>query len=115
MSAIESASFTFRSDRHEDTQSCTPGDQRLPTEVATAAAPVPLAEAEVPGERLVSMDPPGSSQHVVHVDFVSKLGLSVLQQDSLSEHGKSQAEEPTIEQTNHIGLRLLPAYKIMSE
>lgn len=51
-------------------------------EWATAAAPAPHTLAP-PAEKLLSVDPPGSSEDGVHIDFVSKLSLSVLQQDSL--------------------------------
>lgn len=84
----------------------TPGDQRhdtLLSEVATAAPPAPLS---VPGDELLYMDPPGSSEDVVHLDLVSKLNLSVLQQDSLSE--RSRETKPSF------GLQILSAENNMS-
>lgn len=88
----------FRSDRHEDTQSFSLHTRRPTTlhytplsEAATACPPAPLV---VPDEELLLLDLPGSSEDLVHVDFVSKLSLPVLQQDSLSEQIHITAEEP---------------------
>lgn len=74
---------------------CTPEDRQHYTpasEAATAGPPAPLV---VPDEKLLLVDPPGSSEDLVHIDFVSKLSLSVLQQDSLSERRNITAEEAT--------------------
>lgn len=65
---------------------CTPENQRHDTLLSKVATAVPPALLAVHGEKLLHMDPPGRPEDVVHIDFVSKLSLSVLQQDSLSEH-----------------------------
>lgn len=91
---------SLETDHHEHTQSgntrsrrgqpthCPPLQvQRLETHTRARGAPVPSA-VTVPGGLVLPLqrllrDPPGSSEDVVSVDFVSELQLPVLQKDSL--------------------------------